>query len=166
MVSLTYEATLVIIQVREIGGPEDDRGRAFQKMHVGQRPVGMLASNMPCANTPLCTFTWPFVLISNSFDCRIITAIISRGSQTTESLLVKEREAREAAVKELLQYKLLLAEAEAAQASVQQELRVALTRATREVAAAAELRSQVEAMQVRLGKVQEWRLLSSGPNEI
>ncbi len=77
------------------------------------------------------------------------------GAQTTESLLAKEREAREAAAKELLQYKLLLAEAEGAQALVQQERQAALAKATREAAAAAELRGQLEALQVGRGTRRE-----------
>lgn len=71
-------------------------------------------------------------------------------TQTTESLLHKEREAREAATKEVLQYKLLLAEAEEAQASTQQQLQSILARATREAATVTELRGQVEQLQVCL----------------
>ncbi|EFJ46841.1 hypothetical protein VOLCADRAFT_92724 [Volvox carteri f. nagariensis] len=90
----------------------------------------------------------------------------AKKAETTESLLIKEREAREAAVKELLQFKLLLAEAESAQASAQQELQGALAKATREAAAAAELRSQLEALQSKLAtreeELQEARLLQDG----
>lgn len=69
--------------------------------------------------------------------------------QNTETLLAKEREAREAAAKELLQYRLLLAEAEADRNAAQQQLQASQVRATREAAATAELRGQVEALQVR-----------------
>ncbi|GLC71250.1 hypothetical protein PLESTF_001094900 [Pleodorina starrii] len=90
----------------------------------------------------------------------------AKKAETTESLLAKEREAREAAVKELLQYKLLLAEAEGAQSSAQQELQAALAKATREAAAAAELRGQLEALQSKLAardeELQEARLLQDG----
>eukprot|EP00198_Chlamydomonas_reinhardtii_P000091 XP_001689426.1 predicted protein [Chlamydomonas reinhardtii] len=90
----------------------------------------------------------------------------AKKAETTESLLHKEREAREAATKEVLQYKLLLAEAEEAQASTQQQLQSILARATREAATVTELRGQVEQLQSKLAsreeELQEARLLQDG----
>ncbi|KXZ42252.1 hypothetical protein GPECTOR_174g208 [Gonium pectorale] len=79
----------------------------------------------------------------------------ARKVETTESLLMKEREAREATGKELMQHKLLLAEAEEAQAAAEQQLAAATARATREAAVAAELRAQLEAMQAKLSAREE-----------
>ncbi|GLI61557.1 hypothetical protein VaNZ11_003952 [Volvox africanus] len=90
----------------------------------------------------------------------------AKKAETTESLLFKEREAREGAVKELLQCKLLLAEAETAQSSAQTELQAAVAKSIREAAAASELRSQLEVLQGKLAareeELQEARLLQDG----
>ncbi|GFR50878.1 hypothetical protein Agub_g13167, partial [Astrephomene gubernaculifera] len=90
----------------------------------------------------------------------------AKKAETTESLLCKEREAREAAVKELLQCKLLLSEAEADKSAAQQQLQEVLGKANREAAALAGLRSQLEALQAKLAsreeELQEARLLQDG----
>ncbi|PNH10944.1 Acyl-CoA-binding domain-containing protein 4 [Tetrabaena socialis] len=93
-------------------------------------------------------------------------AVTARKAETTESLLVGERDARVAATKEVLQYKLLLAEAEASAAASQQQLQAALSRSTKDAAALAELRGQVEVMQAKLcsreEELQEARQLQDG----